>query len=93
MTRAQARRLSGRLVLLHSGPSRDWSGEPAKVIGYDSETESLIVGWAEEHIGWCLHLRPTDSLFGDAQGCASAWRAHKGFDLLPPGAAVARGAQ
>jgi hypothetical protein len=91
MTRKQAERLSGRLVLT------GLQHVPAVVIGHEegrhADDQELLVGWAEPGQGWPVgddHLRLRAFLFGDEQGCTSFWWCRESeIDLLPPGAAVA----
>ncbi len=88
MTRAQALRFVGRLVLIDERHApADWAGEPAVVLGRNRPSGSLIVGWADAEVGW--ELLPTDSFRGGYRGCVSGWYVEpEWLELLPPGAAV-----
>jgi hypothetical protein len=92
MTRREAEKLSGRLVLLRPGvwSPDNYVGEPAVLIG-QVQGDWMLVGWADGGPGWPLGDGFNRSLFGGAQGCTRAWGCPFGdLDLLPIGAAVAR---
>jgi len=95
MTRAQAEKLAGRLVVIRDGAilglPADYQGEPGIILGADHD--SLVIGWADRALGidggWGHQW-----LFSDCGTCESTWYvSFEDVDLLPPGAAVARSAR
>lgn len=89
MTRAEAKRLSGRLAVVHSKSRSDskepFSMPPGVVLGYGHGLEALggpdsdfnglvLLGWPGGNEGWSYLVgQERRCLFGDEQGCARFW--------------------